>query len=137
MLFRRAYDYELYHDDYELDGLPDAGRIHFWHAKDKDNMPRKKRHQQPNQRSSKFDDRLVTSVHEEHSARELCGNEHSYGPDFVSFAEKVFCDMRTKQTWPLCGRGDNEEECYDMGTRSLNASSEHVKRNHVRVEDWD
>ena len=94
MLFRKKCSYEIYHDDYELDGLPDARRIHLWYAKDKDNVPRKKR-RQPAQRSSNFDDRLVTSVHEQHSARELCENDHSYGPDFVSFSENLFCDMRT------------------------------------------
>ena len=136
MLFRRKYSYELYHDDYELDGLPDPGRIHFWYAKDKDNMPSKKRRQSA-QRSPKFDNRLVTSIHEQHSALELCKNDQSYGPDFVSFSENIFCDMTTKQNWPLCNGGDIEDECYDITRHSLITRSEHVKRNHVRVENWN
>lgn len=138
MLFRRKYSYRLYHDDYELDGLPDSGRIHFWYAKDRDNMPRKKR--QPAQPSSKFNDRLITSVHEQHSASELCQNDHSYGPDFVSFSDNMFCDMSTKQTWPLCDVTHVrhiKDECYDMITHSLITHSEHVKRKHVRVQNWD
>lgn len=69
MLFRRKFSYWLHHDDYELDKLPDPGRVHFWYAKDKESMPRKKR-SQPARRSSKFDGRLITSVHKQHSARE-------------------------------------------------------------------
>lgn len=56
MIFRRKYDYHLYHDDYEFDGLPDPSRVHFWHAKDKDSMPAKER-RQPAQPVSKFDGR--------------------------------------------------------------------------------
>lgn len=136
MLFRRKYDYELKHDDYEFDGLPALGRIHFWYAKDADSMPRKKR-RQPARTSSKFDGRLVTSIHEQHSAIELCGSDQSYGPDFVSFSENVFCDMGTKVHWPLCDGGQMRDECYDMATHSLITRPGHVKRNHVRVEKWE
>lgn len=134
MLFRRKFSYWLHHDDYELDGLPDPGRVHFWYAKDKDSMPRKKR-SQPARRSSKFDGRLITSVHKQHSARELCANDHSYGPDFVSYSENVYCDMGTKEAWPLCDGGQVEQECHDMATHSLVTDIVHVKRNHVRVEN--
>lgn len=134
MLFRRKFSYELYHDDYEFDGLPDPGRIHFWYAKDADSMPRKKRSLPP-RRSSRFDGRLITSVHGQHSARQLCENEHSYGPDFVSYSENVFCDMGTREHWPLCD-GPVEDECYSMATHSLVTRSGYVKRSHVRVESW-
>ena len=136
MLFRRKFSYELYNDDYELDGLPNPGRIHFWYAKNRDSMPSKKRRQSP-RASSKFDGRLITSVHEQHSAVELCKNDHAYGPDFVSHSENVFCDMRTKEHWPLCDGGQMKDECYDMATHSLLTRSGHVKRNRVRVENWD
>ena len=99
-------------------------------------MPCKK-HRQPAPRSRKFGGRLVTSVHEQHSARGLCENDYSYGPDFVSFSENVFCDMETKQQWPLCDGGRIEEGCYDLTTHSLNTRPGHLKRNHVLVENWD
>lgn len=135
-VFRRRFSYELHHDDYEFDGLPDPGRIRFWYARDRDSMPRKKRSSPPG-RSSKFDGRLITSVHEHHSARELCENGHSYGPDFVSFSENLFCDMEKKEIWPLCNGREVQNECYDMITHSLVTRSGHVKRSHVRVESWD
>lgn len=136
MIFRRKFKYRLVHDNYELDGLPDPGRIKFWYARDRDSMPPNKRSTATSLRPSKFDGRLITSVHERHSARELCGNENSYGPDFVSYSENLFCDMETREHWPLCDGRQRKDKCYDLAAHSLLTGSGHVKRNHVHVEDW-
>ena len=57
---------------------------------------------QTNNAGDIFDGHLIVSHHEQHSAVELCEAHYSVGPDFVSFHEEIFCDMYTKQTWPLC-----------------------------------
>ena len=57
---------------------------------------------QTNEPGDRFDGHLIISHHEQHSAVELCEARFSIGPDFVSFHEEIFCDMYTKQTWPLC-----------------------------------
>lgn len=80
-------------------------------------------------------DHLVSSAHDNHSARELCDNESSHGPDFFSMSEGVFCDMHTKTHWPLC-KG-NETECYHWDTHSLIMGQERRAKNHTRVEAWD
>lgn len=46
---------------------------------------------------------LVVSEHTAHSAVEVCESASSWGPDFVALAEGVFCDMCTRQLYPLCG----------------------------------
>lgn len=93
---RQKFSYWPHYDDYELDGLPDPGRAQFRYAKDKNSRFSKKR-SQPARRSSIFDGRFVTTVHEQHSARELCANDRSCGPDFVSYSDNVYCVMGTKE----------------------------------------
>jgi len=101
----------------------------------KDTNTRPVKRAKPNHRSTMFDSRLVTSVHESHSARDLCGDEHAHGPDSVSYAENVFCDMAMKKVWRLCEKGVMEEVCCDVGAHALiTTASEYVKRNYVHVE---
>lgn len=45
---------------------------------------------------------LIKSGSQYHSASELCGSATSYGPDFVSIHEGIFCDMDQKKVWPIC-----------------------------------
>jgi hypothetical protein len=47
----------------------------------------------------------VTGSYSGHSAREIFESHSSLGPDFVSLAQKVFCDMCEKVSWPLCEDG--------------------------------
>src|ERR1700738_3356157 len=51
---------------------------------------------------SKFGGKLITSTHPSHSAIGLCDSDTSRGPDFVSHHEGMYCDMETKQAYPLC-----------------------------------
>ncbi|RYP56956.1 hypothetical protein DL769_009790 [Monosporascus sp. CRB-8-3] len=59
------------------------------------------------------DDRLVVSADPNHNATELCSAGESYGPDFVSLAERLYCDMGTRELLPLCGSGLTDN-CFDL-----------------------
>lgn len=61
---------------------------------------------------------LVSSYHAKHTAREICANEFSLGPDFVSFSDNTFCDMETKTAWPLCD-AEHSKGCFDWETKNL------------------
>ncbi|PVH73076.1 hypothetical protein DL98DRAFT_538640 [Cadophora sp. DSE1049] len=58
------------------------------------------------------DTRLVKSHIATHSAVELCESPTSAGPDFVSFAEGKFCDMKGRIVWDLCSE-TLLEQCFD------------------------
>ncbi|KAK3359127.1 hypothetical protein B0T25DRAFT_514730 [Lasiosphaeria hispida] len=68
-----------------------------------------------------LDSRLVVSSEPSHNATELCASETSRGPDFVSLAEGVYCNMETSETLPLCG-GALQAACFQL------ESNGHVKR---------
>lgn len=67
-------------------------------------------------------DDLNISPHPYHSARELCEDPFSEGPDFVSLAEGLYCDMSTldnrKQLYPLCSEAASTD-CFDMESYSI------------------
>lgn len=48
------------------------------------------------------ENQLVVSEHASHSAVQVCESDSSWGPDFVSISEGVFCDMCKRQYYPLC-----------------------------------
>jgi hypothetical protein len=48
------------------------------------------------------ENQLIISSYTGHSAVEVCESETSWGPDFVSLAEGIFCDMCQRQAYPLC-----------------------------------
>ncbi|KAG4434486.1 hypothetical protein IFR05_010029 [Cadophora sp. M221] len=64
---------------------------------------------------------LVISNYEGHSARELCENDRSMGPDFVSRREELFCDMCTRAVWPLCST-EKSVNCFDLRKLKLRIS---------------
>jgi hypothetical protein len=49
------------------------------------------------------DTRLVISSEPSHNATALCESKTSRGPDFISLAEKVYCNMvsRSDSTWNI------------------------------------
>jgi hypothetical protein len=65
-------------------------------------------------RSLKPHNRLVVSSNARHSAVELCESQTSWGPDFVSSEEGIFCDMDTHTTWPLCTSDCDTSDCVNM-----------------------
>lgn len=79
---------------------------------------------------------IVGSHDEMHSASELCKDPMAWGPDFVSFHERVFCDMRKKEVWPLCDM-EITNNCFDWDTRIL-VQKISLKRGtgYAKVEVW-
>jgi hypothetical protein len=79
------------------------------------------------------ENQLVISEYEGHSAVEVCESESSWGPDFVSIAEGVFCDMCERQHYPLCGKESGGSTCFDLSTQQLRAPAPTRFRRDVRV----
>ncbi|KAH7398385.1 hypothetical protein BKA66DRAFT_437448 [Pyrenochaeta sp. MPI-SDFR-AT-0127] len=63
-------------------------------------------------------DRLTISHLPGHSAKELCEDSMSFGPDFVSKEEGLFCDMETATLWPLCSAAQTTD-CFSLDTQDI------------------
>lgn len=92
-------------------------------------------------------DRLVISYHHEHSAQEVCEMSTSWGPDFVSMAEGLYCDMCEREIWKICDE-ETSSNCFDLQIRVLvrdwdsleNSKAMEVfdlKKSFVLVEEWE
>lgn len=82
-------------------------------------------------------DQLRISHHVEHSASELCGMDRSWGPDFISVVEGLYCDMCERDLYPLCAN-EHQTECFDIDERVLRSSEslrQRVKK-YISVEVW-
>lgn len=64
------------------------------------------------------DSRLVKSSIPTHSAIDVCESETSVGPDFVSMADGMYCDMGKKELLPLCVPG-TLGRCFSLETTSV------------------
>jgi hypothetical protein len=71
---------------------------------------------------------LVVSEHPGHSAAEVCESETSWGPDFISIVEGIYCDMCERRSYPLCNSkavrargGSASGTCFDMKSKQLRA----------------
>lgn len=79
---------------------------------------------------------IVGSHDEMHSASELCEDPMAWGPDFVSFHEGVFCDMKKKEVWPLCD-AEITKNCFDWDARILvKKRSSKRETGYAKVEVW-
>lgn len=84
----------------------------------------------------RFEGQLVVSSQRSHNATELCDSETSFGPDFVSTEEGVFCSMSQKKTFPICGHDRDSSEdiriCFDLEANALvmpeSEDTAHTKR---------
>jgi len=65
-----------------------------------------------------FNGTVIASHDAQHHATALCASPSSWGPDFVSFDEGVFCDMTTRLTWQLCN-ATTTSNCYDWDSHIL------------------
>jgi len=63
---------------------------------------------------------VIISTSPQHSATELCQSPSSWGHDFVSADENVFCDMEPKTLWPVCDAETNSA-CFDVTTSTMRA----------------
>jgi hypothetical protein len=83
-------------------------------------------------------DRLTVSHETAHSAKELCEDDHSLGPDFVSVNEGLFCDMETAKLWPLCTAAQNFE-CFDLENKTFKtnkAKRDAPPKDYKFVDEW-
>ncbi|CAN9125418.1 unnamed protein product [Alternaria alternata] len=82
-------------------------------------------------------DHLRISHHAEHSASELCGMDRSWGPDFISVVEGLYCDMCERDLYPLCAN-EHQTNCFNFDERVLRSSEslrQRVKK-YISVEVW-
>ncbi|KAK4164067.1 hypothetical protein QBC43DRAFT_289300 [Cladorrhinum sp. PSN259] len=75
----------------------------------------------------KKDNRLIVSNSAAHRATELCESETSLGPDFVSLAEGLYCNMENSDIPPLC-KAAGQTDCFQLEGKA------HVKRDGATVE---
>ncbi|KAL5336717.1 hypothetical protein BJX70DRAFT_267110 [Aspergillus crustosus] len=92
-------------------------------------------------RAAWADEQLVISNDEtHHSASKLCASETSVGPDFVHIAEKLFCDMDSHTTYPLCSETTNSTSCFDLDAQKLIKEGDLQARDapspYSSVRDW-
>ena len=65
---------------------------------------------------------VIISTSPQHSARELCESQTSWGHDFVSATENLFCDMNAKKLWPVCDT-KTKGACFDTMTSTMRAGN--------------
>ena len=65
---------------------------------------------------------LIISENPLHSAKETCEHPNSYGPDFVSTVEGIYCDMSVKEWWPLCSDRITTG-CFDLNAKKMRGSA--------------
>jgi len=85
---------------------------------------------QARKRSQAMREKLVVSSISAHSAKKMCASSTSYGPDFVSEAEGVYCDMDTHTSYPLCS-STITTGCFDLANDELIATKKYAIRGRV------
>lgn len=71
----------------------------------------------------------------EHDATKLCESERSRGPDFVSLAEGLFCDMTTREVMPLC-EDDDDTDCFHLTTNKQVKRGIASEKQYAKVLEW-
>ena len=71
--------------------------------------------------------KLVMSSKDDHSAKKLCSSGGSWGPDFYSQKEGLFCDMVNKKTYPVCDK-KTTTACFDQNTRKMRRGKGNSRR---------
>lgn len=85
----------------------------------------------------KVDNRLVISNHPGHNATELCSSITSRGPDFVSVAEGMYCNMETRELVPICS-DHIDDDCFHVENKAVksNAKSFAAAKEFRKVIEW-
>lgn len=86
-------------------------------------------------RSAAMSSSIISSPDPSHSALKLCESDTSYGPDFVSLSEGIFCDMATKTHWPLCSKSV-ADNCYEWGSHTLTNGEGQTVKDYTNVQEW-
>ncbi|KAF2460329.1 hypothetical protein BDY21DRAFT_162032 [Lineolata rhizophorae] len=88
------------------------------------------------------DTRLVVSGSTQHMAADVCAGENTFGPDYISLADGMYCDMSTREVMPLC-TDDLVDDCFDLDDMDPEVSRSKVKKRglrstgeYSRVMDW-
>jgi hypothetical protein len=104
--------------------------------------PSRRRRQGPPENKDQCVDRLVISHYKDHSAREVCETEHTWGPDFASMEERLHCNMCTRELLGFCGLDVGGDDCFDlekkMVRRSLAGNDVHDEgiKSYAHVSEW-
>ncbi|KAI0479427.1 hypothetical protein GGR56DRAFT_634961 [Xylariaceae sp. FL0804] len=89
---------------------------------------------------ARADSRLVVSnaAAHLHNATALCESPSSRGPDFVSRAEGVYCNMETRETLPLCAAdGVTTTECFDVDAKhNVKRDGSTTRKSFSDVMEW-
>lgn len=86
-------------------------------------------------RSAAMSSSIISSPDPSHSAVKLCESDTSYGPDFVSLSEGIFCDMATKTHWPLCTKSV-ADNCYEWDSHTLINGAGQTVKDYTNVQEW-
>ena len=71
-------------------------------------------------RSEQLSPTLIVTPYIEHSAREPCESDRSWGPDTVSLSEELFCDMETRDLFYLYDEvAGVTTNCFNLATETL------------------
>ena len=88
---------------------------------------------------------IIRSNSSSHSAEMICKSPGSFSPDFVSYHEQLFCDMTTRQLWPLCST-KTTVQCFNTQSNSLELHSaiggisnivNTTGKSYTSVADWE
>jgi len=119
---------------FEYDNYQTGAGDHFWTSK-----RRVKQRDTPvkriRPRSAAMGSSIISSTDPSHSAVKLCDSDTSYGPDFVSLSEGIFCDMATKTPWPFCSNSV-AENCYDWDSHTLISGAGQKVKAYTNVQEW-
>lgn len=87
--------------------------------------------------SARLARQLVVSSKGSHSATEVCDSETSFGPDFISTEEGVFCSMSQKKKFPICGREGSSaaDACFDLETNTLVVTESKDAEHTLRIRE--
>lgn len=121
------------HEGDEFDGIGERGEHKLWTPS---NSTSTKRASSYSKRSAALNEQLVISYDPQQSAKKLCDSETSYGPDFVSIPESLYCDMDEKVLYPLCDK-EHTTKCFDLETRTLIEGKRFAKREYTKISEWE
>jgi len=78
------------------------------------------RHRARAQSSNPDPTHLIITNHPGHDIRDVCEHPNSVGWDVVSTVDNIYCDMETRQLYPVCVAG-TRDACFDMTTKTIRA----------------
>jgi hypothetical protein len=82
-------------------------------------------------RFSQMESTVVHSASNAHSVEQLCNSLSSVSPDFVSYAERKFCNMSTRVLWSLCSTNVTTG-CFDTNSNVLAVDAKAGTDNHPK-----